>query len=102
MRFVFLDPGPLIDQELTLVAPDVRYVDELLASASHPLTVRDAPSFASTNRQKQLEFLKAAPAGRAPGDIASGKLPAYHFWMRLSEPVGAPPITIAGGLNLRI
>jgi predicted acetyltransferase len=102
MRFVFLDPGPLVDQELTLVAPHVRYVDELLISAAHPQTQRDAPAFSSTNRQKQLDFIKAAPGGRAPGDAATGKLPAYHFWMRLSEPVGDPPITIAGGLNLRI
>jgi tagatose 1,6-diphosphate aldolase len=101
MRFVFLDPGPLVDQELTLVAPDLRYLDELLAAA-HPLTRRDAPAFANTSAQKWLDFIKSAPNGHAPGDALSGKLPAYHFWMRLSEGVGNPPITIAGGLNLRI
>jgi tagatose 1,6-diphosphate aldolase len=77
-------------------------LDEVLASASHPLTLRDAPSFATTSREKWLDFLKSAPQGHAPGDVAAVKLPAYHFWMRLSEGVGDPPVTIAGGLNLRI
>ena len=102
MRFVFLDPGPLIDDDLTLVPPDIRYLDELLAAAAHPMTRRDMPWFASTNRQKQLDFLKSAPGGHGPGDPLAGKLPAYHFWMRLAEPVGSPPIVIAGGANLRI
>ena len=30
--FQFLDPGPLIDRELELVAPAVRNVDEVLAA----------------------------------------------------------------------
>lgn len=102
MRFVFLDPGPLTDGELTLVAPDPRWVDEVLRSCAHPLTVRDAPAEASMTRQKLIEFLKAAPRGRQDGDAAVGRLPAYHFWMLLDPPAGDPPIRIAGGMGLRI
>ena len=78
MRFVFLDPGPLIDDELTLVPPDVRYLDELLAAATHPLTRRDMPSFASTNRQKQLDFLKSAPGGHSREVESPRDLPAQE------------------------
>ncbi|HYO09201.1 MAG TPA: GNAT family N-acetyltransferase [Tepidisphaeraceae bacterium] len=103
MRFVFLDPGPLIDNELQLVAPESRWFDEVLASAAHPLTVRDAPQDAQTTRQKLSDFLAAAPGGRQPGDPSSNRLPAYHFWMRLAEPIGeAPPVRMAGGMGLRI
>src|SRR5688572_3663057 len=101
MRFVFLDPGPLIDAELSLIPPDVRYVDDWLLSAAHPLTRRDAPAEANTNRQKQLDFLKTAPGGHQSAEPGSGRLPAYHFWMKV-DPVGDPPLTIVGGCNLRI
>jgi tagatose 1,6-diphosphate aldolase len=102
MRFVFLDPGPLIDNELQLVAPDARWFDEVLAATAHPLTVKEAPHDATMTRQKLHEFLTAAPFGRQPGDPATHRVPAYHFWLRLSEPAGDPPIHIAGGLGLRI
>ena len=102
MRFVFLDPGPLIDNELQLVAPDVRWFDEVLAATAHPQTVREAPHDANMTRQKLHDFLAAAPLGRQPADPAVGRLPAYHFWMRLDEPVGDPPIRIVGGIGLRI
>src|SRR5688500_3437571 len=81
MRFTFLDPGPLVDNELQLVAPQSAYVDELLRSSWHPLTVRDAPMDAHLSRGKVMDFLRAAPMGRQSGDDASGRVPAYHFWM---------------------
>jgi tagatose 1,6-diphosphate aldolase len=102
MRFVFLDPGPLIDNELQLVAPDLRWVDDLLFAAHHPQTVRESPHDASATRQKLLDFLAAAPQGRQPADAATGRVPAYHFWMRLAEPLGDPPIALAGGIGLRL
>jgi len=109
MRFQFLDPGPLIDHELELVAPTDRHIDEVLASCQHPLPVRDAPGEKSLTRQKLLDFLNIAPAGKQPADVSRGWVPAYHFWMRLAAPIAATingepsaPITIAGGLGLRI
>src|SRR4051812_45984426 len=102
MRFVFLDPGPLVDDELTLVPPDARLVDDVMTACAHPMTMRDAPHDASMTRQKLTEFLSNAPHGRQQPDAAAGRVPAYHFWMRLDSAVGDPPIQIAGGLGLRI
>ena len=104
MRFTFLDPGPLVDNELELVAPETRWIDEVLRSSSHPQTVRDAPADANLSRGKIMDFLRAAPMGRQAADAQSGRVPAYHFWMRLTTPggVGEPPVTIVGGLGLRI
>jgi predicted acetyltransferase len=105
MRFQFLDPGPLIDRELELVAPHERYIDEVLVSCQHPLTVRDAPHEANLTRQKLVDFLNIAPGGRQPADISRGWVPAYHFWMRVDRPIEAsegPAVRIAGGMGLRI
>ena len=102
MRFVFLDPGPLRDGELQLIPPEPRWIDQVLLACHHPLTVRDAPDEAATTRQKLLDFLKIAPMGRQEGDSGAGRLPGYHFWMRVDPPVGEPPVEIAGGMGLRI
>lgn len=102
MRFAFLDPGPLVDNELKLVPPEPRWVDELLVSCAHPQTVRDAPAEANMTRGKVLDFLRAAPMGRQGGDAPAGRVPAYHFWMVVRDGVGDPPIRLAGGLGLRI
>jgi tagatose 1,6-diphosphate aldolase len=105
MRFQFLDPGPLIDRELELIAPDERYMDEVLISCQHPLTVRDAPNEANLTRQKLVDFLGIAPGGRQPADISRGWVPAYHFWMRVETPIQTsqgPAVRIAGGMGLRI
>ena len=102
MRFTFLDPGPLIDDELQLVPPEQRWIDEVLASCAHPRTVRDAPADANMTRAKVLDFIRAAPLGRQGGDLPIGRVPAYHFWMRVPAGVGDPPIRVVGGLGLRI
>ena len=105
MRFTFLDPGPLVDGELELVTPAACWVDEILASCAHPLTARDAPADANMTRAKILDFIRAAPHGRQTGEPATGRLPAYHFWMLARDGVGAAtgfPIRIAGGIGLRI
>jgi tagatose 1,6-diphosphate aldolase len=100
--FAFFDPGPLVDNELELIAPDARRIDDALFASNHPLTLRDAPTDAAVTRQKLQDFLTAAPAGRQPGDTGRGLVPAYHFWMRLARGIGDPPINIAGGIGLRI
>lgn len=102
MRFTFLDPGPLVDNELQLLAPDARWVDEVLVSCAHPQTVSDAPGEAKMTRAKLVDFLRAVPHGRQVGEPALGRVPAYHFWMLAPHGVGEPPIRIVGGIGLRI
>ncbi|HEV2296851.1 MAG TPA: GNAT family N-acetyltransferase [Tepidisphaeraceae bacterium] len=104
MPFDFREPGPLIDGELELVPPNAIYVEDVLAACKHPLTVRDAPKEAQGTTREALErFLRAAPAGREQGDPARGRVPSYHFWMKL-HPAGEKraPIPIAGGIGLRV
>ena len=101
--FQFLEPGPLIDGGLELVAPHEGWVDAVLAACQHPLTRRDAPGEANTTRQRLLEFLAAAPGGRQPADPAKGWVPQYNFWMVLHDrPLRRAPVRIAGGISLRI
>jgi tagatose 1,6-diphosphate aldolase len=110
MRFTFLDPGPLVDGELRLIEPDARWVDDLLfaqsqTDASATGTIGSGgrgPIDPPWPRPKILEFLRAAPGGKQPGDPTTGRMPAYHFWMLADPPVGNPPVRIAGGLGLRI
>jgi tagatose 1,6-diphosphate aldolase len=99
MAFAFLDPGPLVDRELQLVAPDPRWFDDVLAACSHPLTLRDAPLEAQMTREKLVDLLKRAPAGRQMPN-ARGLVPSYSFWMRIAG--GAADVRIAGGISLRI
>ena len=102
MRFTFLDPGPLVDGDLQLVAPEARWIDEVLRSSNHPHTVRDAPADANLTRGKIIDFLRVAPMGRQNGDPAAGRVPAYHFWMLVPDGIGEPPIRVVGGMGLRI
>jgi tagatose 1,6-diphosphate aldolase len=106
-RFHFLDPGPLIDGELELVRPDPQWFDDLLAACAHPLTVRDAPAESKTSRKQLEHFLKAAPWGQEPANGSPGRVPQYHFWMRIRPHIAIlgevplPPVRIAGGIGLR-
>jgi predicted acetyltransferase len=84
---------------LELVAPQQRYVDDLLAACRHPTTLRDAPEQARITRQSLADFLSAAPHGHHPGDSRRGYVPSYHFWMRMND---SSPVRIAGSLSLRI
>lgn len=106
-RFQFLDHGPLIDRELELVPLDPRWFDDVLAAASHPLTRQEAPSEARVTRQQLGQFVRVAPQGHEPADKAAGRVPQYHFWMRVrddaaSNPSSLPPVKIAGGIGLRV
>src|SRR5437870_7372446 len=86
LSFQFLDPGPLIDRELELVAPHERWVEDVLHVCGHPLTLRDAPKEASnTTRGYLTDFLRMAPLGREPADPHRGRVPSYHFWMYVND-----------------
>ena len=90
-----------------MVAPHPRWVNDLLAACSHPLTRRDAPQEARTTRTQLDQFLKAIPQGRDPGDPSRSRLPSYQFWMHWRDDTaagraGRRPIRIAGGISLRI
>ena len=105
--FRFLDPGPLCDRELELVAPDARHVDDVLAAWQHPETVAaHDPRRPPPTRKALLEFLRAAPQGRQAGDAERGLVRQYTFWMRLHDGRGdaqsLPPLRIAGSISLRV
>jgi predicted acetyltransferase len=97
--FRFLETGPLIDAELELVQPSLRWVDAVLAACRHPLSLARSPALADTSRQQILDFLNACPSGHQDPKPASDLAPAYHFWMNVSDNSRLP---IAGGINLRI
>ncbi len=101
LTFQFLDVRPMVDGELELVEPALRWVEPLLAACNHPLTRRDFPEVKQVNRSDLLRFIEKCPRGRQRPDTERGLVPAYHYWMRLRPEYG-PPIGIAGGLGLRI
>jgi RimJ/RimL family protein N-acetyltransferase len=115
MGFRFLDPGPLRDGELELVAPHRRWINDLIAGSD--------PTQARLTCSQVEDFLRVAPEGHQAGEAVGGRVPAYHFWMRLhaapqiaGDNAGAttiprwangragspPPLQIAGGIGLRI
>jgi predicted acetyltransferase len=101
--FHFLDPGPLVDDDLELITPDEKWVDDVVAACQHPLTRRDAPAESNTTRQRLLDFLAASPHGRQQPDASKGWVPQYNFWMRLRDRglFRRAPLRIAGGISLR-
>jgi tagatose 1,6-diphosphate aldolase len=109
--FRFVEPGPLVDGELELVAPHAAYVDDFVRTCEHPFTRREPGT--GVGRQQLMDFLRAAPGGRQPGDPSHGRPPSYHFWMRIGRRpfasraplIGLPPpcdISIVGTINLRV
>ena len=105
--FHFLDIGPMVDRELELVPPHERLIDAVLVTCAHPMSHGDARADATT-RQSLLDFLRVAPRGLQESRSAgSGRVPSYHFWMRLLPHCGPldpdrPAVPIAGGISLRI
>ena len=99
--FTFLNPGPLIDQELELVQPEERWIDDLLLACCHPLTARDMPEQARTTREQLRHYLQMHPHGLTRGDPHGEVAPAYQFWMRL-RPEFSPPLPMAGSIGLRL
>ncbi len=110
--FEFLDVPQcftLVDHELELVEPDVRYVDELLAACHHPLTQSLMPAQAKTQRDGVMTFLAQNPRGHSVEDPAKNVAAGYTFWMRvrpgvaaLPSPAPAPDLVICGSISLRI
>jgi RimJ/RimL family protein N-acetyltransferase len=115
MSFRFLDPLPLVDGELSLVVPQLWHLSLAMAAARHPLSIADRNQPRTTLRQMQ-EFIESVPGGHQDGEGAD-RVPAYHFFMWLDRPAresgragqpmptwgeGDPPVTIAGGIGLRI
>ena len=99
--FRFLNPGPLIDGELELVAPDVRWIDDHLQSCHHPLTKAHMPQHANATKETFMEFLRSHPGGRQAPQPAQDLVPAYHFWMHVAPHFGRV-LPIAGAVGLRI
>lgn len=106
--FEFLDAGPLIDDELELVQPHTRWLDDLLAACHHPRTQRDSPAEARWTRVELEDYLRAAPGGRVQPDARRGRVPQYDFWMlrradrRSLAGLFLPPVRIMGGITLRV
>lgn len=105
-RFRFIEHGPLVDDELELVHPQKRWVDDLIAACRHHQTVAHMPRDARLTREEVDHFLWESPMGRYPGDESLGRVPAYQFWMLLHHGSGGrhtnPPLRIAGGISVRI
>lgn len=99
--FVFLDPGPLEDGDLRLLAPEPRWAEEMIRSCSHPLTRQFEAEQASITRDSVLKFLAAAPAGHELPDAHTGKAPCYHFWMHV-DGFARPPLAVVGDITLRV
>jgi predicted acetyltransferase len=108
--FGFLDPGPLVDEELELGPPQLPWLNDLMAVCRHPLTVRDMPREAETSREQLVRFIRQFPNGHQPADPVRSLVPTYHFWMHLNPGADTPAardlarqsIHILGGCSLRI
>jgi len=99
--FCFLETGELVDRELELVLPEDRWIDQMLIGCRHPRTRDEEAEQAATTRQQLVELVRTAPGGREPADFLRGKVPCYHFWMRLREQY-EPPLPMAGSISLRV
>jgi len=97
--FKFAELPVLRDGELELVAPHESLIDEVLRARGHPLSVA-CGQFSPLDRDSVLKFVRSCPGGHENPDAARGTAAAYHFWMRLTVPIGG--IRMAGGVALRI
>jgi tagatose 1,6-diphosphate aldolase len=99
-KYEYVDPGPLTDGTLELIAPQERWVEPLMASIHHPLTQRHMPQFGSVKQQHVSDFAARLSNGFEPGNPTMGMAPAYHFWMKAAGSRSALPIV--GGIVLRL
>jgi tagatose 1,6-diphosphate aldolase len=95
--FQFLEPGALVDRELELIEPAVRWIDAHLQTFASPASVGDPSSHLT--RADLLRFVDRYPRGRESPNPLLGRVPAYTFWLRLKNRV---PVEIAGSVSLRI
>lgn len=108
--FAFVDPGPLRDGELSLVAPTRTHAAAFLDSLAHPDCQAEPECVVSPSALDV--FLDAVPNGRERCDPRTGCLAAYRFWMRLGPTPARgdggrialvePPVEFAGTITLRI
>ncbi len=94
----FLEAGPLVDRELELVEPAMRWIEPVVESTAS-IGISPNPGRWMT-RDELLVFVQRNPRGREPGG-EHGRVPAYVFWMRL-RPECRPPVPMAGSISLRI
>jgi tagatose 1,6-diphosphate aldolase len=102
-----------VDGELELIAPDARYIDDILLANAD--TALSDPYANHPTRQQLEDLIRIAPRGRQSGDQSMGIVPSYYFWMRLrpalSNPLPRwafgragtlPPVAIGGTIGFRI
>jgi tagatose 1,6-diphosphate aldolase len=89
----------LIDRDLELILPDVRFIEPLLAACTHPLTHALQPDLVTTSRAQVLHVVRTYGMGYWPGDALAGIVGGYQFWMKSNDPYAT---VIAGGIGLRI
>jgi tagatose 1,6-diphosphate aldolase len=99
--FSYIDPGPLVDADLELIAPSAAWLDAVMAAQSDPATQEQMPAVAAITRDQQQKFLDslAAPAFHA-GDPDAHLVPSYHFWMLRRRHANGH--AIVGGIGLRL
>lgn len=113
--FHFLDAPrlfTLVDHELELVEPDMRFADDLLAACHHPLTRELMPAQSKLQRDGIVTFLAQNPRGWSAPEPDRDIAPGYTFWMHVRHNAVSPPgipgvvrlpdIVIAGSISLRI
>ena len=103
-RFAFREPGPLVENDLELVEPAVRWIDPVLHTLSLPQSQGDPSSHLT--RSDLMRFVDRYPRGRESPNPLLGRVPAYTFWMRLRGPFSSThahfPPGMAGSVSLRI
>jgi predicted acetyltransferase len=97
----FVEPGPLIDHDLELVEPAMRWVDAMMHTIDHPASQGDRTTHAT--REDIMRMVEQFPRGRETGDGRGSRVPMYTFWMRLrpGQTTGTD-IEMAGSISLRI
>lgn len=96
--FRFFDPYPLVDGELELVPPHLRYVDAILQVCHDPRWQAMAPGIDQTTRESLEAAVYLSPGGFQRADPLNHIVNTYQFWMTSHEP-GLPPVV--GSISLR-
>lgn len=87
------------DQELTLVQPAARWIDDMIEACRHPIGWGDSTTL--WTRDRLNEFVQHYPNGIERGDLFLGRAPCYYFWMHLL-PQHKPEIPMAGTISFRV